>query len=110
MKVSITSIELKGPFKFFGLSANALSIIRQLKKSDCVAYRKRGFWNKHYTMSMWNSEEEMRAFATSGAHLKAMKDSALLAREIRVITIDSEEFPNWKKAKELLQQGKVLRY
>mgnify|MGYP006240116879 CR=1 len=89
MKVTITSIELKGPLKFFALSSKALKIIRQLKTTNCKDFKKRGVWTKHYTMSLWNNEEEMKAFAYSGAHMEVMKTSKDIAKEIRSITIDA---------------------
>ena len=110
MKATITSIKLKGPLRFFLLSWKALHIIRQLKTTNCKAFKKRGIWTLHYTMTLWNNEEEMRAFSKSGAHLEAMKASKELAQEIRSITIDAKELPDWKTAKELLEQGRVLYY
>lgn len=110
MKATITSIELKGPLKFFALSTRALKIVRQLKKTDCKQFKKQGIWTKHYTMSLWNSEEEMKSFAYSGAHLEIMKTSKEIAKEIRTITIDAEQLPNWKEAKRLLKGGKVIKY
>lgn len=110
MKVTITSIELKGPLKFFALSLSALKIVRQLKASNYKDFRKKGIWTKHYTMTLWNNEQEIKDFAQSGAHLEAMKNSKKIAREIRTITIDAESLPDWKEAILLLNKGKVLKY
>ncbi len=110
MKASITSIELKGPFKFFALSAQALSIIKQLKATNCKDFKKRGLWTKHYTMTLWHHENDMKAFALSGAHLDAMKKSKSIAKEIRTITIDTDTLPSWTEAKKLLEKAKVLRF
>ena len=110
MKATITYIELNGPFKFFALSAKALSIIKQLKATNYKDFKKKGVWTKHYTMTLWNNEEELKAFAKSGAHLKAMQSSAKIAKEIRTITIDAEKLPNWKEAKILLEKGKVYTF
>jgi hypothetical protein len=110
MKATITSIELRGPFYFFALSSHALRILRQLKATNYKDFKKRGIWTKHYTMTLWNNEEEMKIFASSGAHLEAMKESRRIAKEIRTITIDAESLPNWKEAKKLLETGKVLQY
>lgn len=110
MKVTITAIKLKSPWLFFRLSAQALGIVKQLKKSPCKAFRKRGFWRDHYTMSLWETEADLCAFAESGAHLAAMKQSGQLASEIRTITIDAQELPTWKVAKSHLASAKVLRY
>lgn len=110
MKATITSIKLKGPLKFFALSASALQIIKQLKASDCKEFKKKGIWTTHYTMTLWDNEDELQAFARSGAHLNAMKASKKIAREIRTITIDRDSLPNWNEAKSLLKNGKVMKY
>jgi hypothetical protein len=110
MKVVITSIELRGPFKFFALSASALKILKQLKATNSLDFKKRGIWTKHYTMSLWNNEQEMRDFAMSGAHLEAMKTSKKIAKEIRTITLEAEKLPDWKTAIKLLEKGKVIKY
>ncbi|HQQ94674.1 MAG TPA: DUF3291 domain-containing protein [Bacteroidia bacterium] len=110
MKATITSIELKGPFHFFALSASALKIVKQLKATEYKDFKKRGIWTKHFTMTLWNTEEELKAFARSGAHLEAMKKSRSIAKEIRSITIDAEKLPSWKEAERLLLNAKVIKY
>ena len=110
MKATITSIELKGPFKFFALSASAFRIIKQLKATKFKDFKKKGIWTKHYTMTLWNNENELREFARSGAHLDAMKKSKSIAKEIRTITIETETLPSWSEAKILLEKAKVFKF
>lgn len=110
MKATITSIELKGPLKFFALSTHALRILKQLKATKYKDFKKRGIWTKHYTMTLWNNESELKEFARSGAHLDAMKKSKQIAKEIRTITIDADTLPSWEEAKKLLETAKVLNY
>lgn len=110
MKVTITSIELKGPLKFFALSANALSILKQLKSTNYQDFKKKGIWNKHYTMTLWNDESDLKSFAHSGAHLEAMKKSKQIAKEIRTVTIQADSLPSWKEAKILLKNARVITY
>ncbi|MGB1207365.1 MAG: hypothetical protein ACPG5B_17085 [Chitinophagales bacterium] len=110
MKITITSIELKNPFKFFALSKSALQILRQLKTTNCVAMKKRGLWTTHYTMTMWKTEKDLKDFAASGAHLKAMKESSMIAKEIRTLTIDADVFPTWAAAKKMLENAHVLTF
>ena len=111
MKITITSIRLRSPFKFFPLSLYALHIMRQLKSTNYAEFKKTGLWTMHYTMTMWRSEEDLKVFATSGAHLKAMQKGASIASEISTLTIDAEQLPDWKTAKEMLRKdGKVTRY
>ncbi|MEZ4722132.1 MAG: DUF3291 domain-containing protein [Flavobacteriales bacterium] len=88
-----------------------MKIISQLKRTTCVEYRSTGFWTKHYTMSLWNNEEDLKAFARSGEHLEAMKHSKEIARVIRTYTYDSDALPSWKEGKNLLlEKGKVLTF
>jgi hypothetical protein len=61
-------------------------------------------------MTLWNSEEELRDFARSGAHLAAMQQSRRIAKEIRTLTMDAAELPPWKEAMKLLEQAKVIRF
>ncbi len=110
MIISVTSIELKGPLKFFALSRRAMYIVKQLKKSDCIKYKSRGFWTTHYTISAWNSEDSMKKFATSGAHLEAMRMSKDIAKEIHLYSYESDKIPSWKEAKELLTKGRTLNF
>jgi hypothetical protein len=44
MKAIITSLELRSPWQFFSLSANALKILKQLKTTDHLDFKKRGFF------------------------------------------------------------------
>lgn len=110
MKATITSIELKGPFKFFALSAQALKILKQLRATHCKDFKKKGLWTTHYTMTLWNSEEELKEFAKTGAHLEAMRNSGKIAKEIRTITVDATVLPNWEEAKKLLESGSVFKF
>ena len=65
----------------------------------------------HYTMTMWENENDLKDFAKSGHHLEAMKMGSSIAKEIRILTIDATELPNWKEAKALLkEQGRVFSY
>ncbi len=110
MKVTITFIELKGPLNFFALSSRAFKILRQLKSTNYRDFKKKGIWTKHYTMTLWNNEQELKDFALSGAHLEVMKAGSQIAKEIRTITIDRDSLPGWGEAKKLLENAKVYKY
>jgi hypothetical protein len=110
MKATITSIELKGTFQFFALSSMALKILKQLRTTQCKDFKKRGIWTKHYTMTLWSNEVELKSFAQSGAHLEAMKASKKIAKEIRTITIDAQQLPSWKEAMVHLENAKIIKY
>jgi len=111
MKVTITSIRLRSPFKFFPLSLYALHILKQLKNTNCIEFKKTGLWTMHYTMTLWKNEEDLKTFAVSGAHCEAMQKGANIASEICTLTIDAEQLPDWKTGKKMLhQQGKTVQY
>lgn len=110
MKASLTYIKLKSPLKFFTLSFNGMKIVRQLKTTNCINVKNTGFWKKHYTMTLWNNEQDIKDFYKSGAHLEAMKISNKIAQEIRTITIDADSLPDWKTAKNILRSVKPVRY
>ncbi|MES2617741.1 MAG: DUF3291 domain-containing protein [Bacteroidota bacterium] len=112
MYITITSIELKNLFKFFGLAKYALDILKQLKKEQgFTAFRKTGIGKTHYTLTAWESEADLKRFARSGAHLTAMKASADLAASISTYTFQSDTIPNWKAAKVMLQEkGKKMNF
>lgn len=110
MKATLTQIDLKSPFHFFRLSWYALKIIRQLEQSNYVAFKKRGIWTRHYTMTLWKTEKDLMEFAKSGAHLEAMKASKKIAKEIKTLTIDADQLPDWKTAKEMLSKVKGIQY
>jgi len=62
-------------------------------------------------MTLWRSEEDLKAFAASGAHREAMQKGTNIAREICTLTIDATQLPDWKTAKKmLLEQGKTIKY
>ena len=109
MILSITYIELKRPIHFFSLSYQAMKIVKQLKNTSCKKNKNVGFWKKHFTMTLWEDEKSMKDFVRSGAHLDAMKNSYKIAKEIKVLTIESDTFLSWKEAKKrVLEQKNVL--
>ncbi len=111
MIITITSLKLKTPFHFFKLASRALKVTRQLNSTECLSFKKSGFWNEHFTISAWATKEQMHKFARSGAHLEAMKQSADIAKEIRTLTIEADVVPNWIEAKRRLkEEGKVLKF
>jgi len=88
-----------------------MHILRQLKSAGCQKYKATGFWTSHYTLTAWNTEEELKSFSKNGAHLKAMKSSKDLAREIYTFSYETDSFPDWSEAKALLKaKGRLLTF
>lgn len=112
MYVTITSLKLRSVFGFFKLSWFGFKISQQAKaEKGFIAIKNTGFGLFHYTLTLWQSEADLKRFAHSGFHLKAMKSSALLATEIQTYTYASATMPNWSTAKKLLlEKGKRLQF
>jgi heme-degrading monooxygenase HmoA len=114
MVITITSIKLRSLWKFFALSFYALQIVRQAKtQKGFLKLRSTGFGYLHYTLTSWETEEDLRAFARSGAHLQSMKKSSALSTEIRTCTYNpgNDSLPTWREARTILnEKGKVLRF
>ena len=112
MIVTVTSITLRKPWGFFKLSLFGLKITLQLRREPgFVKMLKTGSGLEHFTLTVWQSEADLRRFARQGAHLEAMKASKALATETRTYTYETATIPPWPEAKQLLaEQGKVIRY
>lgn len=112
MFVTITSLKLKSVWGFFKLSLFGLRISNQAKKEKgFVSMKNTGFGYMHYTLTQWESEDDLKRFSRSGQHLTAMKTSATLATEIRTYTYAEDRIPDWNTAKKLLiENGKSVTF
>ncbi len=112
MYITVTSLTLKHWYGFFRLSAFGMKIMQQSKKEKgFITQKNTGFGYEHFTLSAWESEEDLKRFARSGEHARAMQASKALATEIRTYTYSAEHMPKWAEAKKLLKEkGKVLRF
>jgi hypothetical protein len=111
MKITITSLRLKSIWHFFKFSLLGMRVLGHLKDSKRVKQRTVGFWRIHYTMTLWNNEEEMREFARTSHHLAGVKRSREIADEIRILTYSGDRLPAWKEAITLLKsKGRLIKY
>lgn len=110
MKIVITSIELKSVWKYFKLTYLAMHIVKQCKsEKGFLGMKNRGFGKLHFTLSAWESVEDMERFVHSGAHLEAMKHTRELASELRFYNYDAAAMPAWDEAKKLLaEKGRII--
>jgi hypothetical protein len=112
MFVTVTSLRLKSIWRFFKLSWLGLKISNQARnEKGFLAIKSTGLGKLHYTLTLWQTEEDLKRFAHSGEHLKAVKQSASLASEICTYTYSSKQLPDWPSAKKLLNDnGKLLHF
>jgi heme-degrading monooxygenase HmoA len=112
MVITVTSIKLRKLRYFFILSYLGLKVQRGIKsKKGFIWMKNTGFGYLHYTLTAWESETDMKSFARSAAHLEAMKWSRKLAAEIGVHTFETEDPPDWEKARKLVfESGRVTSF
>ena len=76
-----------------------------------IKMKNTGFGYEHFTLSVWQSEADLKRFARSGEHSAAMKHTRELASEVRTYTYTSDTIPDWKNVKQLLKEkAKVLKF
>lgn len=112
MVITVTSIKLRNVWYYFKLALLAFRIVKQTKnEKGFIKLKNTGFGYYHYTLSVWESETDLKRFARTGAHSEAMKQSKHLATEIRTYTYSSDVLPDWKQVKALLSEKvKVLNF
>ena len=113
MSITITYIRLNSLWKFFRLSWLGYKIMKQAQKQPgFIRMKNTGFGYMHYTLSAWENEAAMKAFAYKpGAHLDAMKESRRLASAIGTYTFQSEKLPDWEEARRLVdEKGRALPF
>lgn len=105
MVITLTSLKLKHLWGYFPLTYLALWVTLQLRKQKgFIKLKNTGFGYDHYTLTVWESEADMRAFTPAGAHLNAMRHARKLAQEVRILTYKSDSIPSWKEVRKLLSE------
>ena len=85
--------------------------MQQARNSSCVSLKSTGLWTTFYTMTLWESVEDMKSFARKDAHLEAMKISRKIAKEIRTLTIERSTLLSWEEAKQKIKSdGRIIQY
>lgn len=112
MYITVTSLKLRSVWYFFKLSLNGMRILKQTKtEKGFIKMKNTGFGYLHYTLSAWETIEDIKRFAHQGAHKEALKQSRDLSTEIRIYTYQTDKMPDWKDAKEqLIANGKIYKY
>ena len=62
-----------------------------------------------YTATLWESEEDMKAFAHSGEHLAAIKTSQEMASEMRFVFYEANKIPSKKEIEKILNTHPKVR-
>jgi hypothetical protein len=112
MIVVITYIELRSPWQFFSLSNHGRKVLGQLRgEKHCIKIKNTGWWRDHYTLTAWDDALAIHAFARSGPHLAAMKQSSQLSQRLATYTYETAQIPSWSEAKALVKEkGKWMNF
>jgi heme-degrading monooxygenase HmoA len=111
--IAITSIRLRSMWNFFKFTYLVSQIINQIKsqKGFTKIQTSKAIGYTHYTLSVWESETDLQAFARSGAHLNAMKETSKISTEVSTYVYEAITIPNLENAKKILaEKGRVLTY
>lgn len=106
MIISITIFEVKNfwylPYFMWHASQSARQVrlapglIHQGLKSDLS---KKTFW----TLSAWETEQDLKRFVWNAAHWKAMKSAQSLAKTMGSYRYSAAQIPDWEEAIKLLE-------
>ncbi|MES2764852.1 MAG: DUF4188 domain-containing protein [Bacteroidota bacterium] len=112
MHITVTSLKLKRLWHFFILANYAFKVTKQMRnEKGFLSFKNKGLGRMQYTLSAWESEEDLKRFARSGAHKTAMQKTNKIASEVNTLTYQSDIIPDWKAAKDLLlTKGKVIKF
>lgn len=104
MIVSITKIKLNSYLKVFAFMRFNSRIITQLQNSKAKKYKVKGSWNLKtwYTMSLWETEEDLIQFYRNGAHLEAMKNARYFSNDIDSTRVESNDLIGWSEGIKIL--------
>lgn len=105
MIIVATELHIKNFWKFFPFIRHSIRSFAQAKKATgCLHAAVTGkSWRIGYTLTAWDSKENLHHFKNSGAHKAAMKDISRLSRRYKTAIWEGDAIPNWQQAMEMLQ-------
>ncbi len=112
MLITLSAIRLRKLWYYFPLTYNAMFVVLQIRKQKgFILMKNTGFGYWHYTLSVWESEADMKAFSHTGRHKKAIQMGPKLATEVRLHTYRADKLPSWKEVREIMKsEGRVITY
>jgi heme-degrading monooxygenase HmoA len=104
MYISVTRLQLKSVWKIFQFHKFNGGVQRQVKTAKgIISINTKGTsFTNFYTLTSWESKEDMLAFMRNGAHAIAMKNSSKFAVKITTKGYESTFTPAWEEVIPLL--------
>lgn len=105
--ISITGLRLKRPWYLFAFLRYAMPSYRQaVSSSGCLLAETKHLAGVFHTLTVWDSRESMRGFASSGIHKKAVRAFSRYFTG-RILSYQGTRVPDWEEAHRLcLEQGR----
>lgn len=101
--VSITGLRPRSTLATFFFWLHAIPSKMQADKAPGILFSEvRKINGIQHTLTAWKSKEDMRAYISSGAHLKAMKAFRKIATG-KTFGYDSSSLPSWDEVHKLWQ-------
>ena len=101
--VSITGLRLKQPGSLIRFWWHAIRSMKQAKQAPGnILAETRTINGVHHTLSVWESEDAMRRYLVSGAHLAAMRVFPAIAAGSTLGFI-ADQPPEWSRVHEIWQ-------
>ena len=93
--VSITGLKLKNSMSILTFFRHAIPSMNQAKKADGnISAEAKKINGVYHTLSVWETEEKMREFIYSGAHLKAIQKFPKFATG-KTFGYTTNSLPSW---------------
>lgn len=109
MYISVTRLKLRNIFQLFRLMKYSTEAFRQAiaAKGNLHAELKNQNFRFFWTLTVWESKEDMQKYMRSDRHLAAMKRAPVIASSVDSYGYEAEVIPSWNEAMELLCQNHV---
>lgn len=102
MKAVVVRFQIKSPINLFSFLLFKFHIVIKLQNSTCIALKRRGYgFGNHYIMTLWRNKKEIQEF--NNDNTKLLSNSVKILKEVKILSFEAFELPNWKEVIILLE-------
>lgn len=106
----ITELQIKSIFNFPKFVRHSAASVKQsIQSPGNIKTDARGGWMKGLTITVWESEADMKQFRNNGSHKEAMKIIRDVSSGYKTIVYETDSIPTWKEARAKLQEAPLVR-
>ncbi|MEJ2212906.1 MAG: hypothetical protein P8Y20_02275 [Gammaproteobacteria bacterium] len=101
MYIYITGLDLQSPWKSLIFYSHAIpSLLKAASSRGNLSVEVKNFNGVKHTLSVWESEDDMKSFINSGSHKKAIEAFTRIAKD-KMFGYDAQEIPDWSQVHKL---------